>query len=99
MALKGKNPLTAQSNYRACDDFGPAAIFPSPLIPMKALLSLVILCVFLSERSAAIPQNFGNNGFLNAVGIPFEQFAAARNTWAKGAELKGRWQARGKQAA
>ena len=66
---------------------------------MKALLSLVILCVFLSDRSAAIPQNFGNNGFLNAVGIPFEQFAAAPDTWAKGAELKGRWQARGKQAA
>ena len=65
---------------------------------MKALLSLVILSSFLSSRSAAIPQNFGNNGFLAAAGMSFEEFAAARDTWEKGAELKGRWQARAKKA-
>jgi hypothetical protein len=67
---------------------------------MKALLSLVILCFILSVRSAAIPQNVGGTtGFFGAAGVPFEQFAVARDTWEKDAELKGSWQARGTGAA
>jgi hypothetical protein len=66
---------------------------------MKTLLSLVIVLSFLSGRSGAIPQTVGGGGFLGAVGVPFEQFATARDTWAPGADLKGRWQPRGRQAA
>lgn len=66
---------------------------------MKTLLSLVIVFSFLAGRSSAIPQTVGGGGFLGAVGVPFEQFATARDTWAPGAELKGRWQPRGRQVA
>jgi hypothetical protein len=66
---------------------------------MKTLLALIIVFSFLSGRSEAIPQTVGGGGFLGAVGVPFEQFATARNTWAPGAELKGRWQPRGRQVA
>jgi len=63
---------------------------------MKLIVSLLIPFSILPERSLAIPQSVGI-GFVNAVGMRFEQFAAARETWLPGAELKGRWIVRGKK--
>jgi hypothetical protein len=68
---------------------------------MKSMfLSLAVSLFFLSE-SLAIPQTFatGNNGFFGAVGVQFEQFAASRDTWQPGAELKGTWRAAGGNAS
>jgi hypothetical protein len=63
---------------------------------MKLILSLLILLSILPDRSLAIPQTVGG-GFLNAAGMRFEEFAAARETWLPGAELKGRWLARARK--
>jgi hypothetical protein len=62
-------------------------------------MKLILLCItaslaFLND-SLAIPQNFGvgNNGFFGFVGVQFEQYASAPETWQPGAELKGTWRA------
>lgn len=61
---------------------------------MKAILAaLAVLLVFASQASA-IPQTFSGNGFLGAVGMPFEQYVATVAVWAPGSELKGPWKAR-----
>jgi len=62
---------------------------------MKMILLLVALGLVILNDATAIPQNFGNgnNGFFRAVGVPFEQFAAAPGTWLAGADLKGKWRA------
>src|SRR5205085_2021261 len=63
---------------------------------MKIPIALASLFIVLSGRAVAIPQQVG--GFLGMVGMPFEQFAMAREVWTPGAELKGKWQPRAGQA-
>ena len=63
---------------------------------MKTCLSVCASLLLLLEYSSAIPQRV--SGFLGAAGMPFEQFAMAGETWAPGADLKGKWNARVEKA-
>ena len=62
---------------------------------MKVILGVFAAAFFLADTASAIPQTFsGVNGFANAVGMAFEQYAASADPWAPGAELKGPWKPR-----
>ena len=61
--------------------------------PMKAILAVFASVVLLGKLAHAVPQSVGN-GFLGAVGVAFEKYAASAGPWAQGAELKGPWKAR-----
>ncbi len=64
-----------------------------PLV--KVILAVLAAGVLLADTASAIPQTFsGVNGFANAVGMAFEQYAASADPWAPGAELKGPWKPR-----
>lgn len=70
------------------------AIFSGKSHPlMKTIRAAFAASLLLANLAHAVPQSVGN-GFLGAVGIPFEKFAAAAGPWAQGAELKGPWKAR-----
>jgi hypothetical protein len=61
---------------------------------MKTFLAVLAVVLLLVGPAAAIPQTVGA-GFVGAVGMAFEQYAAAVATWAPDAELKGPWHRRG----
>ena len=63
---------------------------------MKTIVTLFSLIALLLETASAIPQTVGANGFLGAVGMNFENYAASASPWAAGAELKGPWKSQGK---
>lgn len=65
--------------------------FPKILQPMKAILPVIAAGLFFADFASGIPQTV-SNGFLNAVGMSFEQYVASVTPWAQGAELKGPWQ-------
>jgi hypothetical protein len=62
---------------------------------MKAILLFLAASLLALGELVAIPQTFGTGGpvFRNAVGMSFEEYAASRDTWQPGAELKGTWRA------
>ena len=67
---------------------------------MKTFLAALAAGVLVADTASAIPQTFnGVNGFANAVGMAFEQYAASADPWASGAELKGPWKPREGKAA
>ena len=59
---------------------------------MKAILAALAASVLFTDTASAIPQTV--NGFLGAVGMNFDQYAASAEPWAAGAELKGPWKSR-----
>lgn len=62
---------------------------------MKTRLLCIASSLLIAAGSYSIPQQFNNGpNFFNAVGVQFEQFAAAGDTWKPGAELKGKWNGR-----
>ena len=62
---------------------------------MKTFLAALAAGVLLTHMASAIPQTF--NGFLGAVGMPFEQYIGTVAVWSPGAELKGPWKSRGEK--
>jgi hypothetical protein len=60
---------------------------------MKTILAALAAGVLFANVAHAVPQTFGN-GFLGAVGVAFEKYAASPDPWAQGAELKGPWKSR-----
>ena len=64
--------------------------------PMKTILAALAAGVLFADTASAIPQTVTGNGFLGAVGMNFDQYAASADPWAAGAELKGPWKSQGK---
>ena len=63
---------------------------------MKTILAVLAASVLFAQTASSIPQTIGA-GFLGAVGMSFEQYAASPGPWAPDAELKGPWHRRGTQ--
>ena len=59
---------------------------------MKTILAGLAACIFFADTASAIPQTL--TGFVNAVGMTFEQYVASVAVWVPGAELKGPWKPR-----
>ncbi len=58
---------------------------------MKTLLALA-LSAGLTFQALAIPQTFnGNNGFVIAAGMAFQDFAGRKAAFEPGAEMPGKW--------